>query len=243
MVGIMVDLLLPVPWWWFPLGLVALGWLVFAASAFRGPRRHESVWNALIGVLRPELRAERMQEAQDERFRRTELPLFGMADWSGFRFIGGSRLEGDEMVAAALVFRMTVDADPPDVRVETARAGHAPIRLTQERLVDELAGMALRRAHGSPDDWFRDTNRLAAELGGRTWSEQDLPIDGAPTPFRVLRERHAWVAVASLNDHVVAIQAEGVAPEDIALERVIDVEPYIQGWRAFLAESRAAHGR
>lgn len=242
-VGITLDLWLPVTWWWFPIGLVALVWLLFLSSAFRGHRRHESLWNELIGVVRPALRAERMQRAEAERFRQIDLPLYAVVGWTGFCFLGGSQTDGHEVTAAALVFRATADDESPDVRVETAAAGHAPTRVTQERLAYQLANMALQPGvDQDPDAWFRDVEHLAVDLSGRTWVELSLPVDGTPTSFRLLRERHAWVGIAHLGDHVVAIQAERVAPEDVALERVDDLEPYIEGWRAFLAKRRAIHG-
>jgi len=61
--------------------------------------------------------------------------------------------------------------------------------------------------------------------------ELAIAVDGRPRRFRPARYGERWAAVAELDDScelTVMITADGIPPEAVALDRVTDIEPYLE---------------
>ena len=67
-------------------------------------------------------------------------------------------------------------------------------------------------------------------------------MDGQPVTFDLLAEGRHWVALAELEGRALVLQARDLAPEQVELVRVTDVEPYVDGAER-LEEARARRGR
>jgi hypothetical protein len=245
-VGLVLDALLAVPWWAVGAGAVLAVWLFFLASAFAGPARHgDTLGNELLTVVRPSVGLERWERAREELYRQSTLPLYEVAGWSGFRFVGGSGGSGPQLHSLTLAFRATPADNAPEVRVTTQVADWRADELIAEGLAHELACATFPRS--SFDDtfdamaWHDAAEAHAQHLAQRPWSSTTVEVDGQALAFRVLHEGEAWVAHAGVDGYVVSVRGQGVALSDVALVRVTDIEPYIAGNRV-LESARRAHG-
>jgi hypothetical protein len=119
-VGFAGQAIIEVPWWWGPAVLVVSVWLFFLASAFRTPPGQEPVWAPMLGLVRPEWYARRLDEASARRAEQSGLPLYAAAGWTGHRLLGGTTWQGEEAIAVALAFRRSVEDDSPLIRIESA---------------------------------------------------------------------------------------------------------------------------
>ena len=73
------------------------------------------------------------------------------------------------------------------------------------------------------------------------WSEVTIPVDGHPVAFACLAEGRNWVAHAELENQTLVLSARDLPHDQVALVRVTDVEPYIDGTRR-IEEARTRHG-
>ncbi|HSO52279.1 MAG TPA: hypothetical protein VL330_05930 [Actinomycetes bacterium] len=166
------------------------------------------------------LRRERREMA--ERFRAAPFPLYALpASWTGPRHLGGMgsrQARGQPPLVTSLTL---AHGDPaaehgPELRVE--------VRSDPD---DPGTGPELRQA-------------LAVDLGGGPggrpadqadprWVAVRLPVDGQPVTFDLLAEGRHWVALAELEGRALVLQARDLAPEQVELVRVTDVEPYVEG--------------
>ena len=157
-----------------------------------------------------------------ERFRAAPFPLYGLpASWTGPRHLGGMgsrQARGQPRVVTSLTL---AHGDPA--------AGHGPELRVEVRSDpdDPGAGPELRQALAVDLRW------AAASLEDREadpiWSAVPIPVDGQPVTFDLLAEGRHWVAMAELEGRVVVLQARDLAPEQVELVRVTDVEPYVDG--------------
>ena len=65
-------------------------------------------------------------------------------------------------------------------------------------------------------------------------------VDGRPVAFAWLAEGRHWVAHAELEDRTLVLSARDLPLDQVALVRVTDVEPYLDGTRR-LEQARARH--
>jgi hypothetical protein len=166
-------------------------------------------------------REQRWRRDTAERFRAAPFPMYGLpASWTGPRHLGG---EGSRQARGQLrvVTSLTLAHGDP-------AAGHGPELRVEVRSDpdDPGAGPELRQA-------LAVELRLAASLEDREadpiWSAVPIPVDGQPVTFDLLAEGRHWVAMAELEGRVVVLQARDLAPEQVELVRVTDVEPYVDG--------------
>ena len=66
----------------------------------------------------------------------------------------------------------------------------------------------------------------------------DLKVDGRREPFEVWVRGAVWWAATTLGGRTLAVVARDVPFEDVALRRVTDIEPYIDGRRLWLRRMR-----
>ena len=132
-------------------------------------------------------------------------------------------------------------------------AGHGPELRVEVRSDpdDPGAGPELRQALAVDLRWaavsLEDREAEAARGGPADqadplWSAVPLPVDGQPVTFDLLAEGRHWVALAELEGRALVLQARDLAPEQVELVRVTDVEPYVDGTER-LEEARARRGR
>ena len=67
-------------------------------------------------------------------------------------------------------------------------------------------------------------------------------LDGRPVRFELLAEGRHWVVVAEVEGRTLVLQARDLAPEQVELVRVTDVEPYVEATER-LEEARSRPGR
>jgi hypothetical protein len=72
------------------------------------------------------------------------------------------------------------------------------------------------------------------------WSLVTIPVDGRPVGFWWLAEGRHWVARAELDNRTLTLYARDLPVESVALVRVTDLEPYVEGRRR-LQEGWARH--
>jgi hypothetical protein len=194
------------------------------------------------------LRRERQELA--ERFRASPFPLYGLpASWTGPRHLGGMgsrQARGQPPLVTSLTL---AHGDPaaghgPELRVEVRSDPDDPG--TGPELRQALA-VDLRWAAASLED--REAEAERGGPGGRPadqadplWSTVPLPVDGQPVTFDLLAEGRHWVAMAEVEGRALVLQARDLAPEQVELVRVTDVEPYVDGTER-LEEAWARRGR
>ena len=62
---------------------------------------------------------------------------------------------------------------------------------------------------------------------GFAWTPAEIPVDGAPAPFELVRIGHRWAAVGRIGRTTLWLAGEGYELADVALERISDVTPYV----------------
>jgi hypothetical protein len=247
--GVAARLALGWPWWLVAAGAPAAVWLFFAASAFRGGRcAGRPLATEVLLLADPARGLERERRAMEAQFRAAPLPLYGLPpSWAGPRHLGGyghrqakgggpvvtsmSLAHGDPLASHGPELRVEVRADPE----EPARAPGAEAEL-RRLLADDLRWQAAVAAGQDPGPWG------APAAGEAAWSEVTVPVDGRPVAFSWLAEDRHWVAHAELEDRTLVLFARDLPPDQVALVRVRDVEPYLAGTRR-IEEARARHLR
>ena len=69
----------------------------------------------------------------------------------------------------------------------------------------------------------------------RPWMPVEIPVDGEPFPFDLLRLGDRWAAVGRVGRTTVWAAAEGYELEDVALEQVHDLTPHVENRRKTFA--------
>jgi hypothetical protein len=247
--GAAAQLALGWPWWLVAAAAPAAVWLFFSASAFRGGRRTgRPLATEVLLLVDPARGVQRERRAMEAQFRAAPLPLYGLpGSWAGLRHLGGyghrhakgsgpvvtsmSLAHGDPLAEHGPELRVEVRADPG----EPARTPGATAELRQF-LADDLrwsAAVAARQGAGQ-GPWS------APDTPGSAWSEVTIPVDGRPVAFAWLAEGRHWVAHAELEDRTLVLSARDLPLDQVALVRVTDVEPYLDGTRR-LEQARARH--
>jgi hypothetical protein len=85
----------------------------------------------------------------------------------------------------------------------------------------------LLNAAGKEFSTSEQLERAIADTLARDVGRLAIRVDGSPQPFRVIREGTSWAAIRDLDpDHILYVIANGVEPDDLALEQVGDLQPY-----------------
>jgi hypothetical protein len=147
------------------------------------------------------------------------LPLYGVAGWPGVVMTGDWEWHNGQLATAELAHGDPL-GDGPLVAVKTTND------LDSVSLPDWLGGPPF-----SPDGVDIHT-----EVGPP--GAADISVDGQRTGFDCWRDGPAWYATGSLGDHHLSIEGRHTAPEQVSLIRVLDIEPYVAGRRAYLRALR-----
>ena len=167
-----------------------------------------------------------LSHAGDHRLRKQRIlrerpfEVFGLdARWTGLRWMGGWGTRDDEVEHITLAHGDPFDESAPLVRVSTWR----PSPFTFANAATDLAHYMWMDA-GAPHELVRPA--FTSEDPTTSWSEFALPVDDHPTPFRSLAHAEHWVAVSKADGRLIALEARRLAPTDLALTTVQDIEPY-----------------
>jgi hypothetical protein len=178
---------------------------------------------------------ERRQRANawGQVFAEARFPVYGLAGWEGERSWRGHGTSLGRVHQVTLAFGAR-----PDALVETclARAAEGHERRLKRALEQLLTPSPSEEAWQrlSPaaltvlleQDQLRAGERIAAVVA----QELTIPVDGRPRRFLSGRYGERWAAVTTPADEelTVTITADRIAPETVALERVRDIEPYLE---------------
>ncbi|SDZ31092.1 hypothetical protein [Herbiconiux ginsengi] len=135
---------------------------------------------------------------------------------------GSAAAEGASTVAASAAAL----SDPFDVHVHW-RTGDS--RAVVDRLRHRESLLQARTT-----SWYRPVSPTE-HLPDRI---VDLKVDGRREPFEVWVRGAVWWAATTLGGRTLAVVARDVPFEDVALLRVTDIEPYIDGRRLWLRRMR-----
>jgi hypothetical protein len=230
--GVAAQRLAGWPWWPVAAGLLAAVWLAFAATALRGRGSGRSLVTDLLEVADPDRAMRRRTREMEAAFRASPFPLYGLpAAWPGVRYLGGwgsrqARGEPPVTTNLCLAHGSPLTEEGPRLRVEV-RPLSGPGQLGEdgpamrERLAEELHWTATAGV-GPPEP---------SEQGDRDWGAAEIPVDGRPVRFDLLAEGRHWVAVGTVRDVLVVLLGRDLAPAEVELVRVTDVEPYSEGSR------------
>ena len=155
--------------------------------------------------------------------------LFGLDDrWLGPRSTAGHGSQDDTITQVTLAHGDVRAETGPLIKVETHRSPQFPVEVAR---VLQASSLVHHLWHLTGE--LRDDVRLAAFPGeDRTgdptepWDLVDLPVDGAPVPFRVLTAADCWVALGTVDDRVVSIEARSWPLRLSGLETIRDLGIY-----------------
>jgi hypothetical protein len=183
---------------------------------FGGQTRVLSYARAMPAVIPPSPRADEVQES-DESDDTTLASLEARLAEAGAQ----SSREGAATAAASAAV-----SDPFDVHVHW-RTGDS--RAVVDRLRRRESALRARTT-----SWYRPvtpTEHLPDRI-------VDLKVDGRREPFEVWVRGAVWWAATTLAGRTLAVMARDVPFEDVALRRVTDIEPYLDGRRLWLRRMR-----
>jgi hypothetical protein len=173
--------------------------------------------------------------AQRQLFADVRFPVYGLAGWLGERSWTG---HGTSMRRGLDQISLT-HGSGPSVEVETywEEAHEPPVRQLERAL--------MRHAVQAPagEDWQRLSPaaitvlleerelRGGERVGAVVTHEVTIAVDGRRQRFLAGRIGDAWAALATL-DHLqeitILISADRIPPGAVALERIHDIEPYLE---------------
>lgn len=159
-----------------------------------------------------------------------ELPLFGVADWTGPLMVGDWEWEDGRLARAGLAH-----GEPRGL------GAHVHVQVSRKDPVDVVHNLRLGAVAPDPDDrtsYLALRRRIAAEPGVPT----RIPVEGSPVDFDVWDDVVHWYAAARHGGHGLVVEARDITPNRLALLRVDDIEPYLAGRRAYLRARRGESG-
>jgi len=231
-IGIVLDVLLGVPWWLLPLAALAGTWIYFLSSAFSGPRRGSLDRDVRI-ALQPS-RALELHDAETEKaFREAPFALLALDEsWTGDRWLGGFGTSNGRVSELHIGHsRETPEGGVARLVVGVQASQNAPRGPAGEDVAATLAALNLApRMVRATDAWQPGDDeapwrRLAPS------SPLTIDVDGAPVELRSWREGERWVAVGRAEERMITLDASGIEPQLVSLRTVTDLEPYVEGAR------------
>ncbi|MCS5735002.1 hypothetical protein [Herbiconiux daphne] len=202
----------------------------------------------------------------DERLRSTFAPIeaYGLARWPGFSMVtewddsGHTRVISFARAMPATIptastapFATTAAPEtvgdgvpdaaaldprdrPPAPPVPDPFDVHVHWRVGESRAVVEQLRRRESALEARNTAWYRPvypTEHLPDRI-------VDIKVDGRREPFEVWVRGAVWWAATTLGGRTLAVSARDVPFEDVAFRRVTDVEPYLEGRRAWLRRVR-----
>ncbi|MFV2000730.1 MAG: hypothetical protein ACC654_10250 [Acidimicrobiia bacterium] len=242
--GATLDLVLGWPWWLIAVGFLAAVWLFFLASAFWGPDPIRS--DNVRDVIDPSGIEAREFARLEEAISTGQLLGMEVAGWTGSRSVGGW---GGSSHPEHLTLRHgNPETDTAWVSV-TARSSErdvARLEWRKDNLFRELLHSEEQPAEGLDVEdlrrWLIEQRRRIEETKPMEWSTTTLAIDGTPIPCDVLHRADRWVAMTVADGAAIEVMARGFKVDTVALNRVQNLQPYIQGTQQLNAARRREHG-
>ena len=209
-IGIALELAFGWTWWLGPIVAFIVTWLGFMATAFGGrspPLPGQGLRTQIIEVISPDRGERRRVREQEVAFRQAELPLLGLgSSWTGSRWVGGM---GRSSTSGPRYSLAHGHPDAPTRRFVAVTVGDP--RYLRRKWEFE--------AHGGPHGG--EIQRAEVTVNGRLVEFQLVDLGGSA----------GWFAVGSAEGLGITIRSEGVAPDEIELVTIRDLEPYLQGTR------------
>jgi len=179
------------------------------------------------GHLSPEEFWER-DAAMEQRVRETStvLPCYGLVGWSGLRMIGDWEWENDRLVTVGLA--------------HGAPEGTGPRLHVKTTVGDPAAVVALLRASAPEARTEGSIARWRRELEAEPDDSVTIEVDSAGVQVDVWHSegRDRWWAAGHHGGHGLVLEAHLMSAGDVRLHRVHDLEPYLDGRRAYLRQVR-----
>jgi hypothetical protein len=235
-IGVVVDLAGGPPWWAVGLAVVGIVWLFFMSTAFYGPFRLRR--RDYLHMVNPRRAAEEDDKAMERAVRNGELPVYGLDDWAGSRYVGGSGRDQHGPHTIGLRF-----LDPDDehrwVEVETVSGSRAgPTGSRRVILAENLIGRvtdppdlsSIEEMLAWPDARRREYESRVSELA---WEPCELRVDGETVVAEMMRFDDGIAVLAGHDGSVIEILARNVEPGEIDLVTVTDLTPFLEGTRRY----------
>lgn len=188
---------------------------------------------------------ERRREAAQTLRLATEcdVPMYGLGDeWQGSREarIGfchasfrrgwlGLRLQDGPLIVDEL--RAYHEAEGKTLIVTSHREGE---EVDTARLVNNFLSISWVIDQRQPastesedDERAPSRSRPASSTLDRDWRAFEVRVDGAPARFQRLSMAGHWLALGTMNDHLVSIEGHGVVAEDLRLSRVTNPSAWV----------------
>lgn len=167
--------------------------------------------------------AEREQQI---RATSTVLPCYGLVGWSGLRMIGDWEWECDRLVTVGLAHGKP-EGTGPRVHVKTTvrdpGADTASLRWASAPAVRAESDVVRRRGFETAADDSVTIDVDGASVHLDVWHSQDLD---------------RWWAAGRHGGYGLVLEAQLVSVDVVALDRIHDLAPYLDGRRTYLRELR-----
>jgi len=165
-----------------------------------------------------------------------EMPLYGLAEWTGWRAIGDWQFRGGP-------HGLSYGSSP----------GGQPTRLSPTPLDDE-ATVQVHTSIGNPRQAVSHLRvNFEINLPGATVDFENMPsyldtvpdrlveitVDATPVLFEVWDAGEHSYAGGVYLDHPLAIHTHGTSLDDLALVTISDLEPYLAGQLDWITRARA----
>jgi hypothetical protein len=193
------------------------------------------------------------QEARQERaLAKVSFPVYGLAgNWDREHT---AQLDDDDgptprSASVELTYGTQKDMSLPYVEVKTSNEPWQVAELRKGKVnefafeslgwLSHLTRFPIKVEHSSraeAAEWFAEGRRQEQELSQRPWDERTLHVDGEPHTFHVLQHKHGWIARGVVGDLAVDVRVLHLAVDEVALETVPDLLPFIQGRKDQFAE-------
>lgn len=230
-IGVVVDVLGPVPWWLVTVLVVAAVWLFFMSTAFWGPYRlRRADWLQLTDPPRARTEA---YAAIARAVGDGELKPYALVGWSGTASLGGWGRGHGGWHTISLRFRDAGD-DRRWVEVETTVGSHPePSELRKRGLAENLvAQIPDIPSFGSSQEaqaWHARRRRdYEHRLATLKWQLRQIVVNGAVVGAEVASVDDGVAVSAEHDGVVIQILARNVAVGEIKLAPVRDLAPYLE---------------
>lgn len=164
----------------------------------------------------------------DAQLRRSfsERPCFGLDGWTGARIIAEWAL-GDS------TFR-SVQYDRDDESAEVL------VATSEDDVEDPLQHVIWNLPSEEPFEERMD--RLRASQIPAVSERIELPVSGRLVCFNVRSVDDYLIADATVENRRIVLRARDIRLEALHIERIDDIEPYLDGRNALIRKARAEHG-
>jgi hypothetical protein len=164
-----------------------------------------------------------------EALRDPPFALYGLPDL-GPREVATFSYDGRTLSLAGLGHGLREDPDRPWVEIVVAGPLHGVFdgphgSGTWEEHPETLALFHIVISNNPSIDGEQVASAEAALA--EHWASAELTVDGEPQTFKLVRRGPHWGAIRHIEpDHAIVISASNIAPEEVHLEHIQDLEPY-----------------